>query len=260
MSHVQQKKGYTANYPFSYHPQAPRVFNGEILYELLPPVALRAPSTSDGGSWSDNPVINVSLAETKSFQTTFASNNGYAGNFFTIQAKVNIVVETFDVNAGSTETGLELKIYTKFGDYSRNDVDPSSTWTEVCVTTVDGQGESKPTHIPSEAVKSVAIKSNERQSFFITFSEPYMKYTSTLFDPNYYSNEDISFVASAGTQYPFAHYFENRIWNGNIYYQGADGEAADIQGQDTAVASLIGGQSEGRDDTWSYGSVVAHPP
>lgn len=220
----------------SYHPKAPRVFNGEVLYETLPLEAVSTRTASDAATWSDNALSDPGLGvETKLFQTTFSSNNGHAGSMFTIQAESDVIVDTFDINVGSSEKGLELIIYTKFGDYNREDVDPSTTWTEICNTTVEGQGESNPTHIPSDAVKSVAIKANERQSFYITFAEPYMKYTSELLDPIYLGNEDISLVASAGTQYPFQHYFENRIWNGNIFYRLEDGKNANIQGEDTKI-------------------------
>lgn len=196
----------------------------------------------------------------KEFETTFASNNGYSGNLFTIEAKNDMVVEAFDINAGSTEAGLELRIYTKYGDFSRDDLNPGSTWTQISSTTVDGQGESMPTHVPSEAIRSVAIRAGERQSFYITFTDSHMKYTSALLDPNYLSNDDVSLVASAGTQYPFKHYFANRIWNGVIYYKLDGGTTADFQGSDTSVDTTSGA---GQESQWNYatvGAVEARPP
>ena len=232
------------------------MFNGEILYETLSTNFLGAlPSFGSGSN------TNALGVESKSFQTTFQSNNGYAGNLFTIQAKTDMVVERFDINAGSTDKGLQVMIYTKFGDYGRSDADPSQQWTEICATTVDGQGESKPTPIPAEAVKSVAIKANEKQSFYITFTEPYMKYTSAILDPEYLSNEDVSLVASAGTQYPFQNYFANRIWNGNIIYHVGDGTAADIQGRQTKVMNPSGQQSNtGEESVYAYGAVSSRQP
>ncbi|CAB9504868.1 Peptidyl-Asp metalloendopeptidase [Seminavis robusta] len=242
---IQFKVGYTANYPFTYHPRAPRVFNGEIFYEVafLP----QTPSSS-------LPVPS------RAFQTTFSSNNGYAGNLFTIEAKTDLIIETFDINAGSREAGLELKIYTKHGDFDRFDFQPSLTWFELCSTTVNGQGESNPTHVPASAVKTVAVKANDRQSFFITFTGPYMKYTSALLDPNYLTNDDLSLVSSAGTPHPFTHYFPNRIWNGVIYYQAGSAYDADLQGIDTVVTNPRPAGRHDRERTGSYGAVATRNP
>lgn len=232
------------------------MFNGEILYEKMPDSfdIPAAASTAESGSNTNGLGLDL-----KSFQTTFESNNGYAGNLFTIEAKTDMVVERFDLNAGSTEEGLKVMIYTKFGDYGRNDVDPSQTWRVICSTTVDGQGESNPTHVPAEAVKSVAIKANEKQSFYITFTDTYMKYTSGAnLDPDYLSNEDVSLVASAGTQYPFQSYFDNRIWNGNLIYHLGDGTKADIQGRETKVMNPSGQQSSTGaqgNNVYAYGVV-----
>ena len=180
-------QGYTANWPFSYHPKAPRTFYGEIFYELISERPFLVPLPTS--------VVNAAGAsslqgETRVFETTWASNNGYAGNLFTIQAKTDIILEAFDLNSGSTE-GIGVKIYTKFGGFDRSDIDPASNWIEICSTRVQGRGESLPTHVPAADVKSIAIKGNEKQSFYVTFQGPFMRYTSALLDPNYLSNEHL---------------------------------------------------------------------
>lgn len=172
-------QGYTASYPFAFHPKAPRIFNGEILYEPMPASTLSVTGPTAGTD---------KTGATKMFQTTFASNNGYAGNMFTIQSKTDIVIDTFDLNAGSMDV-LGVQIFTKYGDFDRND-NPTE-WIEICSTQVEGKGESKPTSVPTEAVKSIAIKAHERQSFYITFDSPSMRYTSALLDPNYLGNDDV---------------------------------------------------------------------
>jgi hypothetical protein len=200
-------------------------------------------------------------SKTRTFQTTFASNNGYAGNLFTIHAKsVDLIIETFDIHSGSTVEALELKIFTKYGDFDRSDVDPSSNWHEICNTTVKGQGESVPTHVPADTVRSVAIKANDIQSFYITFTGPHMKYTSALLDPNYLTNDDLSVVASAGTQYPFKPYFANRIWNGVIYYQTGIGDSAEVQGFETVVLNPGEQAAPGEGGTLGYGEVATRFP
>ena len=178
-----QKQGYTASYPFADHPKAPRIFNGEIFYEPLPASSAMVPSPPLAVN------TDMGQAVAKTFHTTFSSNNGYSGNLFTIQSKTDIVIETFDLNAGSTGM-LDLIIYTKYGDFDRNDV-PSANWIEICSTQVQGEGESKPTHVPKETVQSIAVRANQRQSFYITFTDPVMRYTSALLDPNYLGNDDV---------------------------------------------------------------------
>jgi hypothetical protein len=249
-------KGYTANYPFQYHPKAPRVFNGGIFYEILETETISAPPSP---SLPTDGALGALGSTMKSFQTTFASNNGYAGNLFTIQAKGDLIIETFAVHSGSTVEGLELKIFTKHGDFDRSDVDPSSNWFEICSTTVTGQGESVPTHVPANTVRSVAIKANDKQSFYITFTGPHMKYTSALLDPNYLTNDDLYVVASAGTQYPFKPYFANRIWNGIIYYQTGIGDSAEVQGFETVVANPGEAAPEGV-GAIGYGGVATRSP
>ena len=256
-SHRLLQKGYTANYPFQYHPRAPRVFNGEIFYEILDVESI--PPFPSPSVLSDDALVAMG-SNTKTFQTTFASNNGYAGNMFTIQAKAaDLIIETFDVHTGSKMEGLELKIFTKYGDFDRSDVDPSSNWYEICNTTVNGQGESLPTRIPAETVRSVAIKANSKQSFYITFTGPHMKYTSALLDPNYLTNDDLALVASAGTQYPFKPYFANRIWNGIIYYHTEGGDNAEILGVETVVLNPGNAGMEG-ESTLGYGEVETRHP
>jgi hypothetical protein len=201
-------------------------------------------------------------SEPKEFLTTFRANNGHAGNLFTIEARSDIIIEAFDVHAGSTESNLEFKIYTKYGDFSRQDDYPSSKWTEICSTTIDGQGESKPTHVPSPAIKSVAIKANTRQSFYMTFTSPIIKYTNALIDPEYMRTDDIVFVASAGAQFPFKYYFPNRVWNGVIYYKLGDDGTAAIQGSDTMVETPAGGHDSSGEEQrfWTYGAVARRNP
>jgi hypothetical protein len=197
--------------------------------------------------------------DTESFLTTYVSNNGHSGNLFTIEAKFDMIIETFDVHTDSTSDNLELKIYTKFGDFSRNDDNPSGTWTEIADTTVQGQGEFQPTHVPSKDVSTVAIKANTRQSFYITFTGPYIKYTSALVDPDIIQNNHLSFVAGAGAQYPFKYYFPNRVWNGVIYYRLGDDGTADVRGSETAVDEPASSSGAGRDDNpvfWTSASVA----
>lgn len=218
---------------------------------------LNASSVSEAGGGTNELGVQY-----KTFHTSFQSNNGFAGNLFTIQAKTDMVVERFDLNVGSTDKGIHVLIYTKFGDYGRVDADPGRYWTEICNTDVDGQGESKPTQVPFEAVKSVAIKANERQSFYITFTANYMKYTTGAVDPNYLSNEDVSLAASAGTQYPFQGYFPDRIWNGNVVYRLNDLDSADVQGRETEVKSVSGSEQVYAEEgnSYAYGAVSTRQP
>lgn len=238
------------------------MFNGKILYELLPTLAPTATPTAEPvTAWRKNALAtDLALNDSvSSFLTTFVSNNGHSGNLFTIEAKVDIVVETFAVHTDSTNDNMALKIYTKFGDFSRLDDNPISAWTEMADTIVQGQGEFHPTHVPSKNVRSVLVKANTRQSFYITFMGPYIKYTSALIDPNIIKNNDLQFVAGAGTQYPFNYYFPNRIWNGVIYYKVGDDGAADLLGSDTAVeedARADSGTSDTGNLIWSSASVA----
>ena len=259
-------QGYTVNYPFQFHPKAPRVFNGKILYEVLPTSSSTdAPTAGPDIPSGKNNALSTDLAlsdSVSSFLTTFVSNNGHSGNLFTIEAKeVDIIVETFAVHTASTNDNLKLKIYTKFGNFSRQDGDPSIAWTEIADTTVEGLGEFQPTHVPSKDVQSILMKANTRQSFYITFTGPYIKYTSALIDPNIIQNDHLRFLASAGTQFPFHYYFPNRIWNGVVYYKVGDDGSADLQGSDTAIEDGDSSQGEGPSNVadnpiWSSASVA----
>lgn len=199
-------------------------------------------------------------ANTSSFLTTFHANNGYSGNLFTIEAKVDMIVETFDVHAATKDADMELKIFTKAGDFSDFEDDPELSWIRVANTTVQGQGVSVPTHVPANVVKTVSVKANTKQSFYITFTGPYIKYTNGLIDSNVLQNDHISFIAGAGTQYPFGSYFLNRIWNGVIYYRVGDDGSADVVGSEAVVKTPMGPlNSEGKGHGAISASVAPRP-
>ena len=157
--------------------------------------------------------------------TTFASNNGQAGNMFDVRAVDRaLTIECLDVNLDAGTWDLEIYTPTSGGSHVGIEQDPTA-WTLVgTVTSVESFGANVPTPLPLNL--GLTVDCGQQRGFYVTVTNgTSMNYTTgTGFQVGdvYASNADIEFLAGTGNVYPFANVFGppsgSRVFNGNIHY------------------------------------------
>jgi len=230
---IQIFEGYAKGYLFGadYYP---RVFNGQVFYEVgtvsqppvpATPLPTKAPTpvpatplptkvpTPVPATPSPEAPTSVVAKTTSSITTTFVGGNGQAGNMFDVTTNKRIKVKSFDIHTYS-DTSVRVLVFTKKGTYEGFEK-VQTAWTKICDTLVYGAGSPNPTRIPREAVTSVTIRAGETQAFYVTMTDPNIRYTNGIVSAN---DGTVSFVKSSGVRYPFGNAYPNRIWNGVLYY------------------------------------------
>ena len=173
--------------------------------------------------------------------TTFASNNGQAGNMFDIGVTnpAGVTVRNFEVNLDPGTWDLEVYVINTLGTHIGNEQNPAA-WNLVGTATgVVSAGTNVPTLLPICVEEYIA--GGTTQGFYVTVTNGtainYTTGTGFLQGDLYASNADVEFFAGTGNVYPFGAIFgppsASRIWNGNIYY-----DLGDTTGTGCAFASV----------------------
>ena len=131
-----------------------------------------------------------------------------------------------------------VEVYTKKDTYvgfERDDIvlnadgtASTTTWDNLGAATVTGMGESGPTHIPIGALDPVFVAAGERRAFYITMTEPEMRYTEPRFGEKigdvFNTSPDgyLKVLVGSAVAYPFADTWDARIYNGAIIYAVGD--------------------------------------
>ncbi|KAL7541361.1 hypothetical protein ACHAXR_011377 [Thalassiosira sp. AJA248-18] len=135
----------------------------------------------------------------------------------------------------TTETCFE--VYTKTGTYEGYEGDivqnangswGSPTWSILGASTVVGQGEELPTHLPIGSLDPVHVLPGQRQAFYVTMTTPEMRYTApmhgeasgTLFNRSPLGHLEI--LVGSAVAYPFDEVWSDRIFNGAVVYALGD--------------------------------------
>ncbi len=153
--------------------------------------------------------------------TTFASNNGQAGNMFDVEAINAISVDGFELNlrAGT----WDLEIYHRAGSYVGHETN-SASWT--LVDTIGGvvsAGQDAATAVSLSS--GVSIPAGATHSFYITSSNgTALRYTNgTSVGAVYAEDANLRIFEGLGKAHPFGASFSPRVWNGTINYSAASG-------------------------------------
>ena len=234
-------EGYAKGYNFG-DDYFPRMWNGQVFYEIgtiqpptspvAPPVAqpVVAPTPPPTFAPVPQPVIvptpapvvpkpqqlptPSTVATTSSkLVTTFVGGNGQAGNMFDVTTNKAIVVKSFDIHTYSTSS-VRVLVFTKKGSYTGFETNRAE-WTQICDTRVYAVGSPNPTPIPKEAVIPVTIAAGETQAFYVTLTESKIRYTNGIVNAD---DGTVRITKSNGNKYPFGDFYDQRIWNGVIYY------------------------------------------
>ncbi len=155
------------------------------------------------------------LGNCDSLRTTFSSNNGADGNIFSILAKNDIIIQSFEGNLSSSGT---MKIYFRMGSYAGFENNPAA-WTLIDSAYTTTNGNDTATLIPVNV--NMGVDSGEIVSFYITANGDGagVNYTDGTLEGDTFSiNSDLIIYEGQGMSYPFGGNFTPRVWNGRINY------------------------------------------
>jgi hypothetical protein len=151
-----------------------------------------------------------------SLTTTYASNNGQAGNMVDVTALTgNITIESFDVNIDGSVT---MEVWYKPGSYVGFETN-AGAWTLLGSANIVSNGANVPTPCP---IGGLTIPYGETYALYITTTGGSINYT-TLSAPPYHTDGNLLIDNSCGKSYPFGSTFNPRDWNGTIYYSSGNG-------------------------------------
>ena len=124
-----------------------------------------------------------------------------------------------------------VEVYTKTDTYEgyENDVTQNAdgSWSSplhLGASTVMGNGELEPTHVPIGHLDPVFVPAGSRQAFYVTLTQPEMRYT----EPKYGEGSGelfsgsplghIELMVGSAVAYPFEQTWKDRIFNGAVVY------------------------------------------
>lgn len=192
---------------------SPRVFNGEINYEL---------DKNNADASDDNAVSKVA----GKLLTTMEGGNGSYGVMFDCVPIEDVVVDGFNLHVALTTT-YYVEIWTKYGTHLDHEGN-FTAWTNVLPpgTPMDGQGLNMISPVPVGDFEPVPIKAGETQAFYITLTTPALRYTNSqdevgkLYRNDFDSGGVMQVAAGIGVgTYRFAKFFQKRNFNGEILYR-----------------------------------------
>lgn len=252
--------GVSKNYPFA-ESWPHRVFNGALLYtigiesstsflsSLSDDQIEEASAVKRGSVTCDKPaILNLSPTSSpstlestvKKLATTLHGGLKQAGMMFDILVPS---VANGGPPEGLTVLALEMstfltdevcvEVYSKSGTYVGFEQDivqnadgtwSSDTWKVLGAATATGRGETTPTHLPIGALDPVFVAAGERRAFYITMTQPEMRYTQPKFGEKrgdvFATSADghLEILVGSAVAYPFEEIWENRIYNGAVVY------------------------------------------
>lgn len=161
---------------------------------------------------------NVSAQCNNPLTTPWTFNNGQSGIMFAINAKKNIVIDSFDINWDAGTYGYQ--IYYKPGTFVGFDVTPGA-WTLVGSGTATSTGGLGPTNL--SASLNILLTTYSTGSFYITSTGGTVtNYTTgavgTSACDSLNGNSDMKLTVGYGKAYPFGVTFQPRYFSGRVYY------------------------------------------
>ena len=145
-----------------------------------------------------------------SLVTAYAGGNGCDGAMFDIVPSVNMRVDSFACNIGSTASET-VRVFYRMGTYSGNETN-NAAWTLLGTTTVTGAGAGNPTLIPLGGIQMTA---GQTYGIYMMLMSANMDYTNGSLS---YTNNEVTINTGAGLCAPFASVNAGRMWNGEVYY------------------------------------------
>ncbi len=145
-----------------------------------------------------------------SLTSHYNGGNGCDGAMFNFIPNVNMVLDSFAVNIGSTANET-VRVYYRAGTYLGNETN-ALAWTLLGQTSVVGSGAGQPTRIP---VGGITLQAGQTYGIYIMLQSSNMDYTTGSAT---FANTDATMVTGAGLCALFASVNAGRIFNGTVYY------------------------------------------
>ncbi len=145
--------------------------------------------------------------------TQFSGGNGCDGAMFNFTPVVNMRIDSFDLNLGTT-TIQTVVVFWRLGGYVGFETNPGA-WTQLGQVTVQGAGAGQPTRINAGSLQLIA-----GQTYGLYFHNPNSNIDYTTGSATF-NNSDATVVTGAGLCDFFASVNAGRIFNGRVYYTKA---------------------------------------
>ncbi len=142
--------------------------------------------------------------------TTYAGGNGCDGAMFDVVPNVNMTIDSFACNIGSTATET-VRVFYRIGSFAGNETTPAA-WTMLGVTTVTGAGAGNPTLVPLGGIPMIA---GQTYGIYMMLMSANMDYTTGSLS---FTNNEVTINTGSGLCGPFATVNAGRMWNGEIFY------------------------------------------
>src|SRR6056297_2396034 len=166
-----------------------------------------------------------------SITSTFAAGNRFAGNMFDVTnvSAESITIDSFLVHIGGTVgANAQVEFYSTPGTFVGNETN-AAAWDLFVDETVSSNGAGTPTPVPAGGL---VLESGERYGIYFnlanyalgTITAEYSNGTQTENDGN------LEFVSGVGKGTPTftGATFQNRIWNGTIFYSAGSAGTGDV--------------------------------
>ena len=136
---------------------------------------------------------------------------------FDLIAKKDISVTGFSIHVASNAMEM-FEIYTRGGSHVQFSRRPTA-WSFEGSTIVFGKGENVATPVPGNAFAPINIGASMTKGIYVTITNPNMKYSiGTGTGSISIENSDLALLEGIGKAYAFRNTYEDRIWNGILYY------------------------------------------
>lgn len=145
-----------------------------------------------------------------SLTSHYNGGNGCDGAMFDFIPNVNMILDSFAVNIGST-VNETVRVYYRAGTYLGNETN-TLAWTLLGQLSVTASGAGQPTRIP---VGGLTLQAGQTYGIYIVLQSANMDYTTGSAT---FANTDATMVTGAGLCGLFTGVNAGRIFNGTVYY------------------------------------------
>ena len=146
--------------------------------------------------------------------STFIGGNGASGNMFDVFAAKDVNIRKMYLNVAMEES-INVELWMRTGTHVDYEYKPW-LWQRMAVARVEGNGRGKKSCME---IGSLTLNANTRYGFYIVAPTGKFRYTNgNGVGEISASNEDLTIYEGAGLSRPFTRVYNNRIWNGDLFY------------------------------------------
>ncbi len=154
--------------------------------------------------------VEALSSSTGNLTTAYAGGNGCDGAMFDFIPSVNMNIDSFACNIGSTISET-VAVFYRAGTYAGNETNMSA-WTALGQVNVIGAGAGQPTFVPLGGINMIA---GQTYGIYMTLASANMDYTNGSLS---YTNGEATINTGSGLCGPFATVNAARMWNGTVFY------------------------------------------